>query len=213
MKTKLPLLLLLFFGITSNAQVVIENYPGSSASIFQATNFINMNGKMYYFARTSGYQWSLYATDGSASGNQVVKNLGVQVANIMPQTDFDYAFNDFKAVYNGKLYFVASGQLWQSDGTIAGTISLSSNLDPKFFKFFNNKLYFTAYSAAANRELWSTDGTLAGTTLVKDIYVGATYPSFDSSRNPHFTVFNNKLWFVANDGINGYELWSSDGTT
>ena len=42
--------------------------------------------------------------------------------------------------------------------------------------------------------------------MVKDI-------NGSGSSDPNdFSVFNNKLFFKANDGINGFELWVTDGT-
>ena len=56
-------------------------------------------------------------------------------------------------------------------------------------------------------ELWKTDGTQAGTVMLKDIM-----PGTDSWGGPYnFTVFNDFLFFSANDG-NGSELWKTDGT-
>lgn len=201
MKTKL-LLFFLFLIFKIQAQVVQENYPGASPSVFQADNFINFNGKMYYFGRNASYQWSLYSTDGTATGNQVVKNLGLQIGNIISSTYLDQKYNDYKIEYNGKLYFsiyTNSGEtLWQSDGTTAGTFQfLNYNYSKaRYFKIFNGKLYFTAENGANGREVWSTDGTVAGTEMLKDIYPGAN-PSIDPSRDPHFTVFNNKLFFCS----------------
>ena len=44
-------------------------------------------------------------------------------------------------------------------------------------------------------------------TLVKDINPsGSGYPN-------SLSVINNKLYFGANDGVNGSEWWTSDGTT
>ena len=209
---KLLLIILIILETNSFSQVVLENYPLPATSILQATNFINMNGKMYYFGRNPSYQWSLYSTDGSDTGNQIVKNLGLQVANIMSQSDFDAKFNDYKIVYNNKLYFTVNGQLWQSDGSTAGTNVFSNAITPIFYKIFNGKLYFTAYNTTGGQEVWSSDGTVAGTSMLLDIYPGSN-PSVDTSRDPHFTIFNNKLFFVANDGTNGYELWSTDGSS
>ena len=207
---KFLLISVFLFGLKSIGQVVLENYPSSTTSIFKASNFINYSNKMYYFGRTSGYQWSLYSTSGTSSGNQIVKPIGLQVANIISE-DIDAKYNDYKIEYNSKLYFTAINQLWQSDGTTAGTALFASVSGAKYFKIFNGKLYFIAYGTDGY-EVWSTDGTVAGTAMLKDIYAGSN-SSVNPGRDPHFTIFNNKLFFVANDGINGYELWSSDGTT
>ena len=75
---------------------------------------------------------------------------------------------------------------------------------------YNGYVYFAASTGVSltNRELWRSDGTEAGTTLVKDIN-----PVVNASGNPNgLIVFNNALFFSANDGINGTELWKSDGT-
>jgi ELWxxDGT repeat protein len=61
-------------------------------------------------------------------------------------------------------------------------------------------------------ELWKSDGTAAGTLLVKDIYPG---PSSSIRAPSHHTASRESagaLFFVADDGVNGFELWRSDGT-
>ena len=50
-------------------------------------------------------------------------------------------------------------------------------------------------------------GMIQDTIMVKDIDSGG-------SGNPsNFAVMGNTLYFTANDGTNGNELWKSDGTT
>ena len=204
---KIVLFALLISSLT-NGQV-LETFP--STSILQVpSNFINFNNKMFYFARDASYQFSLYATDGTTADNQIIKNLGFAYGSNLSDEN---TFNDYKIVFNNKLYFNFSNVLYQSDGTTAGTVSFMPTLqNVRYFKIFNNRLYFIAYSGASGVEMWSTDGTVAGTTLLKDINPGTTNAFNYSVYNPHLTVFNNKLFFVANDGVHGYELWSTDGT-
>jgi len=75
----------------------------------------------------------------------------------------------------------------------------------------NNKLFFAANDSTHGYELWSSDGTTAGTAMIADIYPGTG--SSDPAYYSPFYAFNNKVYFYANDGTHGYELWVTDGTT
>ena len=77
-------------------------------------------------------------------------------------------------------------------------------------------LFFRADNRSYGPELWKSDGTLTGTVMVKDISSGS-----DASLPRYLTNVNGTLFFSAsdgsvdssaNDGINGRELWKSDGT-
>ena len=71
-------------------------------------------------------------------------------------------------------------------------------------------LFFTANDGTNGHELWKSDGTAAGTVLVKDIYPGSGNSFARFSVN--LTNVGGTLFFTANDGVNGTELWKSDGT-
>jgi ELWxxDGT repeat protein len=75
----------------------------------------------------------------------------------------------------------------------------------------NSTLLFIASSEASGVEFWKSDGTAAGTMVLKDINPGS-----NSSIN-HFANYsgyvNGTLFFTADDGTNGLELWKSDGTS
>ena len=133
----------------------------------------------------------------------------------------------FTAV-NNTLYFYANDgkngtELWKSNGTEAGTVMVKDinpdgNSDsnpygtsyPSELTAVGNTLYFRAYGGKNGTELWKSDGTKDGTVMVKDINQAS---SGDPSSYPwELTAVNNTLYFRANDGTNGRELWKSDGT-
>ncbi|MCJ8279168.1 MAG: hypothetical protein MJK14_04315, partial [Rivularia sp. ALOHA_DT_140] len=100
-----------------------------------------------------------------------------------------------------------------TDGTEAGT-NLVKDINPGTessdiadFKFFEDKLYFSAENGESGRELWVTDGTELGTNLFKDINKGSK-----SSNPTNLNVFNNQLFFTSDDGIKGNEVWVTNGT-
>lgn len=123
---------------------------------------------------------------------------------------------------NNVTYFTADDgvhgrELWKlPDGgepvLVKDIIEGAQGGSPQNFTVVNNTIFFTAATYAHSDELWKTDGTTAGTVLVKDIN---TEPGLYGTRrsNPEELVaFNGKLYFEADDGVNGDELWVSDGT-
>lgn len=107
-------------------------------------------------------------------------------------------------------------ELWITDGTIPGTYMLAdidvggSSSYPASFKEYNGTLYFVATTASEGQELWRTDGTAGGTYIVNDLYVGAT--SGITGGFDNLIVYNNYLYFTAEDGTNGRELYKMDNT-
>ncbi|MEM8961619.1 MAG: hypothetical protein AAGD38_09085 [Acidobacteriota bacterium] len=77
-----------------------------------------------------------------------------------------------------------------------------------------DRLIFTGQSLDEGREPWITDGTAAGTRQLIDLEPGD--PVIDPSDSPssrprHFTPVDNDVYFYANDGAYGYQLWRTDG--
>ncbi|MEO8361040.1 MAG: ELWxxDGT repeat protein [Vicinamibacteria bacterium] len=91
--------------------------------------------------------------------------------------------------------------------------------DPRSMVVMGGVAYFAATDPSHGTELWRSDGTPAGTVLVSDIRPGADSSSpgdlgasFPGVAPADLTVVGDQLFFIANDGVHGIELWVSDGT-
>lgn len=179
------------------------------------TGFCAWDGKTYFRASDADHGNELWVTDGTVAGTHLVKDINEGTASGNP-TDL--------IVFHDKLYFAAKDaahgvELWTSDGTEEGTFmflelnpgaGISGDGFPAKFLISNDKLYFTAVTAESGLELWVSDGTIAGTNLVKDIRTGGGL--MGNSSPDYLTDYNNKVYFAANDGVSGIELWVTDGT-
>lgn len=120
---------------------------------------------------------------------------------------------------------------WRSDGTRKGTKlireihpgrqlaicvprtdcpTFPAGSDPQSFVTIGRTTYFAANHPTSGRELWRTNGTRAGTRLVRDIRPGSG--SSLASYTESLVDFGGRLFFVADDGRRGLELWRTDGT-
>jgi trimeric autotransporter adhesin len=104
----------------------------------------------------------------------------------------------------------------------AASIDSAYGSDPAFLTEFNNGVIFSARHNTSGVELWFSNGTKDGTLLISDINPrGNSYPSnpkyYTADSIPvqdgePFVKFKGKIFFAANDGTHGFELWESDGT-
>ena len=113
--------------------------------------------------------------------------------------------------FNGELFFSSSG-LWKSDGTESGTVLIHEfSENPESLLPIGDTLFFVNNNFRP--ELWKTDGTITGTQLVKGGFYRDTLCLYNPICIPaHLTVVSGTLFLAADDGVNGYELWKSDGT-
>lgn len=110
-------------------------------------------------------------------------------------------------------------ELWKSDGTLSGTVMVKninptgdSGLSNTYMNLISvgNSLFFFATDGVNGRELWKSDGSSAGTVMVKNINTSGD-GVFDAGPS-HIIGLNGILYFIADDGVHGVELWKSDGT-
>ena len=128
--------------------------------------------------------------------------------------------------FGGQLYLSAfhparGAELWRFDGTQAARVSdinpdandaikvIQNSSWPYQITALNNALYFGATSSTVpeDYELWSynANGAQRVANLHPDIRTNhSSYPT-------GFTTFKGSLYFMADDGTHGWELWRHDG--
>ncbi len=130
-------------------------------------------------------------------------------------------------VVNGEMFFAArdsthGAQLWESNGTAAGTVRLTDGNDvnggiyPSDLTAVGGTLYFSANDGLAafggvgnGDQLWKSNGTAAGTTMVTDGNDGVV----NASLFPYdLTAVGGELYFDAADLQDGEQLFESNGT-
>ena len=196
---------------------------------------IQFNDLLYFSASEGELGRKLWVSDGTTEGTKIVKDVTSEVDGT---NESYYSFSPRNFIeFSERLFFLANDSengeaLWVSDGTSEGTqlfkdIYVESSETSSFSSFFAEEftvvgdlLYFSANDGENGVELWASDGTVEGTQLVKDINPGITdryyypfVPEVDSSTPRQLTAVGDLLYFTAEDGENGRELWVSDGTT
>ncbi|HJT76930.1 MAG TPA: ELWxxDGT repeat protein [Gemmataceae bacterium] len=214
-------------GGSASGAVMLTDLPGGGS----VANLTASRGLLFFTANDGMHGDELWRSDGTAAGTRMVKDLyrgtgpaypggplGPNSSNPTDLTDV-----------NGTLFFVgADGQggpgLWASDGTAAGTrlvrrfVADPASGGPTNLTDVNGTLFFAASDGVHGQELWKSKGTTATTVMVKDIWPGAVsllpgMPALPFSSAPaNFFVAGSTLYFTANDGSHGTELWKSDGT-
>ncbi len=186
------------FALRAQVTIVDNNHSLSGYPVFGNSIFL-----------TSDEDSTLWKSDGTPGGTlQFATNVKI---------DLDHGIG----FLNNKIYFAGvdashGSELWVTDETAAGTklvqdlLTGTKGSKPDNFVLYKSDLYFTD-SSTSGRELYKISGTNGSVSLFKEINPG-TGNAFDEN-NTNFLVSNGLLYFTADDGVNGKELWVSDGTS
>jgi ELWxxDGT repeat protein len=198
-------------GTASGTTRVIDVNPGTDDSY--PDELTDVAGSLY-FAASDGMDRQLWRTDGTSAGTVRITDDPEVGGNPDWVTDVD-----------GTVFFVGDGgssfgrELWSSDGTEAGTRQVA-DINPgvassiaKDLVDIGGTLYLRAFDISTGFELWRSDGTSEGTRPVADINPGdASSVQAGSSEGP-IVGLDGFIYFRADDGVGGDELWRSDGTS
>lgn len=202
-------------GTPAGTRLVTDIRAGTEGS---APAWLTAFGNLVAFRANDGVTGSeLWVSDGSAGGTR-------RVADIR-EGPLGSGIEEMIAV-GGQLFFRANDgvhgrELWASDGSAA---YLVKDIIPGFTGSEVNQVTmpqrFTALGDRgvvflADTQLWVSDGTTAGTTMLAEIR-----PALAPEENLLITALPDELTsvggsvlFGADDGVNGRELWITDGTS
>ena len=213
---------------TSTGTVAIKKFQGRFAysSRFLSDNAIQVvNGRIFFVAEDSLHGEEIFTSDGTDTGTHVLDiNPGPGNGTWLDLTHNNYTANF--AVLNNKLYFSgnssttneATGGLWVTDGTMAGTQLVYGGSRLSDLIVHNNKIYFNM----GTKGFAVSDGTAAGTTILDSslnshVFVDTIgslpiiLPTVSNVYTRDYTILNNELYFVGfKDTVCG--LYATDGT-
>jgi ELWxxDGT repeat protein len=206
-------------GTASGTQMVADLNPGGGSS--SPGGFTNFNGKLAFAALGQ-----LWITNGTSAGT-------ISLGDFNP-TGVS-GTTDRMAVLGNDLYFMrynaadsdgqSTGELWKTDGTLAGTQMVtdvspgndgdeSVNSEPSDLININGKLYFAADDGVHGWALWKSDGTAVGTSMVDDLAPPPAAGSPEDGSYPsNLTDFDGQLYFTAAADYSSPELYTLNATT
>lgn len=174
-----------------------------------------LNGELYFFANRSNDRQSLWKTDGTVEGTQLVKQFNtIEHSNT---NHLFYSYGGRMVAYNNALYITAvlndGTRLFKSDGTSEGTVlfydfgnSVPIQVGGPLW-VFQDKLFLGARDTSHGYEFWTTDGTIENLQLFADLN-----PGTNSYNGSFHKVIGENFYITSSSNQNYFELWICDGT-
>lgn len=203
---------------------------GSGGLATGASDLTVAGNGLYFFANNSSTGTpGLWITTGTAGGTSELAAIPGytppgQMSPASP-TPIDLTAVGSRVFFVAEYYYAATvsgpaayhDQLWTSDGTVLDTTFLPGpSIDSTFANLgslepLGNLLIFQAVeSSGGPTELWKSNGSAVGTAMVADL--SATSVPHGIPYYPQGLAVGGVLYFAANDGVHGQELWRTDGT-
>ncbi len=172
------------------------------------SRFTSFGGRLFFpLSNTGGDGFELWSTDGSAAST--VRQVEISAP--------EGAHPGFVYATPAGLFFTVTSDtheraLWRSDGSQAGTWRVADDGPWDVWwgaaAWLRDRLVFLGWGSEAGIELWESYGTPGATGPLFDLRTGP-----ESSEPRDFARVGDRLFFVADDGVHGRELWYVDAAT
>lgn len=171
-------------GTARGTTQVFEPLPAGSV------DGLRVIGSRFAFLDNNG-TW-LYASDGTTAGTV---RLGEQLIN-----------RDHPVDTGSYGLFGSRSGLWRTDGTVVKTRAVHPVAPQSIVPTGSRHAFFFGRDSQGS-EPWWTDGTTGGTRRLADLFPGSTSGAGWNARS---ILSGGLVYFAADDGIHGQELWAFD---
>ena len=197
-------------GFSLGTTLVRDIAPGSASS--NPRNLTCCHNRLYFTASDRNNGTELWRSNGTSATTELLSiqaGPGSSSPKSLTCCRGELLFSAFKTGFGRELWRVGTAT---RTPILEGDIQRGSgSSSPGNLVSCNNVLYFSAFQNGTGTELWkAVKNTVFGNwkeSLVRDIRVGSK-----SSFPSNIICCGKKVFFSANDGIRGSELWRSDGT-
>ena len=214
-----------FFAVyDSTSRVTLYNFaPATNTStllkarllIFSGDEFAYNNGHLFFSDNDPIVGDEPWVSDGTAAGTHLIED-------IYPQTTDNGSNPDEFVQFGGRLVFAADDEisgreLWVSDGTSAGTTLLAdinpgaASSNPNNLFTANGALYFFATDATGVSRFMRLASIGANVEVLAALSPQPSSLIYACTQG-NSAALGTQIFFPANDGQSGLELWTSDGT-
>lgn len=195
--------------------LLVEINPGSAAGV--ASELVPLGVGALFLGYGPGLDCEPWWTDGTAAGTRRVADV-----NSGPASSCALGITGLVPAGDGVWMTLTDGvhgtEPWFTDGTPAGTSMVAdicpgngasirpfvtNEAPPMYPVGLDRTIVFVADTGTTGNEIWVSDGTAAGTFPLPEILPGPA-----SAEPRDFLRVGPNVFFTADDGIHGRELWA-----
>jgi ELWxxDGT repeat protein len=208
---------------TAANTLIVKNIAAALSANSSPEQFTIFSNALYFFADDGVRGFEPWKTNGTEAGTVIVANIGDDTGGRFPATTANLTF---WTEAGGELIFTADDgatgiEPWRTDGT---TTEILKDINPGIdgsvvsgredvFRVFNGQLFFFADDGTHGFELWRSVPDVTGweTDLVKEIASVPANAPLTANGLKFLAEYHGQLYFTADDGRTGQEIWSTEG--